>query len=225
MCGRFTLTSSEQGLAEVFKIQDVLDLNPRYNIAPTQSVVTVLHHPETQKRMFNLLRWGLIPSWSKDPNIATKLINARSETVAEKPSFRSAFKKRRCLIVASGFYEWQHREGKKQPFYFQLEDKQPFGFAGLWEHWLSPDGEEIDTCTILTTSANELMAPVHDRMPVILKPEDYDLWLDPQVQDPKMLQPLLQPFPTEAMTSHPVSTIVNSPRNDTPECVVPVGLA
>ncbi|BAZ13006.1 hypothetical protein NIES4071_48400 [Calothrix sp. NIES-4071] len=222
MCGRFTLIQAAEVLQDSFNIESVPSLQPRYNIAPTQEVVTVLYDTDNDLRVANSLRWGLIPSWSKDPSIASKLINARSETVAEKPSFRSAFKKRRCLIVADGFYEWQRTEGKKQPFRFQLQEKQPFGFAGLWEQWQSPDGEEIDTCTILTTAANDLMAPIHDRMPVILKPEDYDLWLDPQMQDPKMLQPLLQPFSTEAMTAYPVSTIVNSPRNNTPECIVPV---
>jgi putative SOS response-associated peptidase YedK len=223
MCGRFTLIQTAEAIQDTFDIGNAPDLQPRYNIAPTQEVVTVLHDTDNDLRVAKLLRWGLIPSWSKDPSIATKLINARSETVAEKPSFRSAFKKRRCLIVADGFYEWQRTEGKKQPFRFQLQDKQPFGFAGLWEQWQSPSGEEIDTCTILTTAANELMAPIHDRMPVILKPEDYDLWLDPQAQDPKMLQPLLQPFSTEAMTAYPVSTIVNSPKNNTPECVASIG--
>ncbi|RUT05600.1 DUF159 family protein [Dulcicalothrix desertica PCC 7102] len=222
MCGRFTLTRLEEKLAEVFDIPNIPDFKPQYNVAPTQTVMTVLHHPE-HHHVFQLLHWGLIPSWSKDPSIASKLINARSETVAEKPSFRSAFKKRRCLVIADGFYEWQRTEGKKQPYYFQLQDSQPFGFAGLWEQWHSNEGEQIDTCTILTTSANSLMAPIHDRMPVILKPEDYDLWLDVQVQDPKMLQPLLQPYSTEAMTAYPVSTIVNSPKNNTPECVAPVG--
>jgi putative SOS response-associated peptidase YedK len=223
MCGRFTLIQTAEAIQDTFDIGNAPDLQPRYNIAPTQEVVTVLHDTDNDLRVAKLLRWGLIPSWSKDPSIATKLINARSETVAEKPSFRSAFKKRRCLIVADGFYEWQRTEGKKQPFRFQLQDKQPFGFAGLWEQWQSPSGEEIHTCTILTTAANELMAPIHDRMPVILKPEDYDLWLDPQAQDPKMLQPLLQPFSTEAMTAYPVSTIVNSPKNNTPECVASIG--
>jgi putative SOS response-associated peptidase YedK len=223
MCGRFTLIQTAEAIQDTFDIGNAPDLQPRYNIAPTQEVVTVLHDTDNDLRVAKLLRWGLIPSWSKDPSIATKLINARSETVAEKPSFRSAFKKRRCLIVADGFYEWLRTEGKKQPFRFQLQDKQPFGFAGLWEQWQSPSGEEIHTCTILTTAANELMAPIHDRMPVILKPEDYDLWLDPQAQDPKMLQPLLQPFSTEAMTAYPVSTIVNSPKNNTPECVASIG--
>jgi putative SOS response-associated peptidase YedK len=221
MCGRFTLTRLEHKLADVFDIQDVPEWQAQFNVAPTQTVITVLHHSE-HNRVFELLHWGLIPSWSKDPSIASKLINARSETVAEKPSFRSAFKKRRCLIIADGFYEWQRTEGKKQPFYFQVQGKQPFGFAGLWEEWHSSEGEQINTCTILTTSANSLMAPVHDRMPVILKPEDYNLWLDPQVQDSRKVQPLLQPFPAEAMTAYPVSTIVNSPKNNKPECIAPV---
>jgi putative SOS response-associated peptidase YedK len=165
-----------------------------------------------------MLRWGLIPSWAKDPAMGAKLINARAETVAEKPSFRSAFRHRRCLVVADGFYEWQKQEGKKQPFYFRLQDGQPFAFAGLWESWKDPNGEVVDSCTILTTEANQLMQPIHDRMPVILASQDYDLWLDPTVQS-EQLQNLLQPFPSEAMVSYPVSTKVNKPTNDTPELV------
>jgi putative SOS response-associated peptidase YedK len=185
-------------------------------------VVTVLHNPEVNQRELQQLRWGLIPSWAKDSSIGSKLINARSETVAEKPSFRSAFKHRRCLVVADGFYEWQKQQGTKQPFYFRLRDEQPFGFAGLWEKWSSPTQEEIISCTILTTTANELLQSIHDRMPVILDPKDYDLWLDPEVQTPQPLQSLLSPYPAAAMTGYPVSKLVNSPKHNSPECIMPV---
>lgn len=218
MCGRFTLTQPE-AIASTFAIDNVLELEPRYNIAPAQLVSTVLQTAENNTRQLQLLRWGLVPSWAKDPAIGSKMINARSETVAEKPSFRSAFRNRRCLIIADGFYEWQRQERKKQPFYFRLQNHQPFAFAGLWEHWQSPDGEEIETCTILTTEANELMSSIHNRMPVILSPQDYDLWLDPTVKKPEQLQQLLNPYSSEAMTSYPVSTLVNKPTNNTPECV------
>lgn len=222
MCGRFTLTQSAEALAAVFHVQQRLDLEAQYNIAPTQNVVTLLHNAETNKPEFHKFRWGLIPSWAKDPTISTKLINARAETIAEKPSFRSAFKQRRCLVVADGFYEWQRHQGKKQPFYFQLGDEQPFGFAGLWEKWTNPDGEEISSCTIVTTAANELLQPIHDRMPVILSPQDYDLWLDPQQQKPQALQHLLSPYPASEMTAYPVSTLVNSAKHNSAECIIPL---
>jgi putative SOS response-associated peptidase YedK len=222
MCGRYTLSQSAEAIAKSFEIQDVASLKPQYNIAPTQLVLAVLQNQESHKRLLQRFRWGLIPSWAKDASIGAKLINARAETVAEKPSFRAAFKRRRCLVVADGFYEWQRQEGKKQPYYFHLQERQPFAFAGLWEHWQTPEGEEIASCTILTTNANELMQPIHDRMAVILQPKDYDLWLDVQVQDPEMLKPLLQPFPADVMTAYPVSTVVNNARNNTPECIVPL---
>ncbi|MBD2346547.1 SOS response-associated peptidase [Anabaena subtropica] len=222
MCGRFTLTQSAEALAEFFHVQQLLDLEAQYNIAPTQTVVTLLHNPENNKRELRKLHWGLIPSWAKDRAIASKLINARAETVAEKPSFRSAFKQRRCLVVADGFYEWQKQKSKKQPFYFRLQDGQPFGFAGLWEKWKAPGSEEITSCTIVTTVANELLQPIHDRMPVILAPQDYDLWLDPQEQKLQALQHLLSPYPAAAMTSYPVSILVNSPKHNSPECIIPV---
>ncbi|MBE9053205.1 SOS response-associated peptidase [Nostocales cyanobacterium LEGE 11386] len=221
MCGRFTLNQSAAALGEFFHIQQIPDLAAQYNIAPTQRVATVLHNPESGKREFQQLRWGLIPSWAKDPSMGAKLINARAETVAEKPAFRSAFKHRRCLVLADGFYEWQRQNGKKQPFYFHLSDGQPFGFAGLWERWRTED-EEITSCTILTTAANELLQPIHDRMPVILAPQDYDLWLNPQIQTPEPLQQLLCPYPAQAMTAYPVSTWVNKPQHDSPECIVPL---
>ncbi|RCJ35345.1 hypothetical protein A6770_16095 [Nostoc minutum NIES-26] len=222
MCGRFTLNQSAAALAEIFEVQSVPDLAAQYNIAPTQMVGTVLHNPQSDKREFQYLRWGLIPSWAKDPEMGAKLINARAETVAEKPAFRSAFKHRRCLVVADGFYEWQRQQGKKQPFYFRLQDGQPFGFAGLWERWRSPQGEEIVSCTILTTAANKLLQPIHERMPVIIAPQDYNLWLDTQVQTPEALQQLLSPYAAEAMTAYPVSTLVNKSQHNSPECIIPL---
>ncbi|MEB3180562.1 MAG: SOS response-associated peptidase [Nostocaceae cyanobacterium] len=222
MCGRFTLTKSGWAIAQAFNLEEVPQIEPQYNIAPTQQIAAILYNSESQNRQFQELRWGLIPSWAKDKSIGYKLINARAETVAEKPSFRSAFKQRRCLIVADGFYEWQKQENhkhQKQPYYFRVADGQPFAFAGLWEKWQSPDGEEITSGTILTTEANELMQSIHERMPVILNTQDYDLWLDPQVKTFQELQPVLHPYPAESMTSYPVSTLVNSPKKNSPECV------
>lgn len=223
MCGRFTLTQSAETIAEAFQLDQVPKFVPGYNIAPTQPVPAI-QADQQGERSFNYLYWGLIPSWSKDPSIGAKMINARAETVTEKPSFRTAFKRRRCLIVADGFYEWQRTGGKKQPYYFQLNDHQVFGFAGLWEHWHSPEGDELQSCTILTTEANAAMRSIHDRMPVILQPQDYDLWLDPTVQTSERLLPLLQPYPAE-MQHYPVSTQVNSPQNDSPDCIVPLEAA
>jgi putative SOS response-associated peptidase YedK len=220
MCGRFTLSLSTEALAEFFGVEEVPNLDARFNIAPTQNVVAVLEDQHSAHRYIHHLRWGLIPAWAKDANMGAKLINARAETVAQKPAFRSAFKHRRCLIVADGFYEWQKQGSKKQPFYFRLQNGEPFAFAGLWEKWRNSAGEEIDSCTILTTSANELMQPIHDRMPVILSPEEYNLWLDQQVQTPEPLQPLLRPYPASTMTSYPVSTWVNNARHDDPKCIV-----
>lgn len=217
MCGRFTLSQPVEAIASIFQLSEIPKLEPRYNIAPTQLVPT-LHKSERDERQFQMLRWGLIPSWAKDPAIGNKLINARAETVAEKPSFRSAFRHRRCLVIADGFYEWRRQDGKKQPFYFRLHDGQPFAFAGLWEHWQDSMGEVIDSCTIITTEANEILQPIHDRMPVILNPKDYDLWLDP-VEKPEQLQQLLQSYSSTEMTSYPVSTKVNKPTNDTPELI------
>ena len=229
MCGRFTLSQSESAIAEAFELSEVPTLEPQYNIAPTQLVPTVVRSkvsaqsPEqSNRRQFQSLRWGLIASWAKDPAIGARLINARSETVTEKPSFRAAFRQRRCLVLADGFYEWQRQERKKQPFYFRLQDGQTFAFAGLWERWKAPNGEAIESCTILTTEANELLRPIHDRMPVILDPKDYELWLDPEVQKPEPLQQLLRPYRSEAMTTYPVSTQVNNPINNSPDCITEI---
>jgi len=221
MCGRYTQSKSAEMIAKAFQIDNVSDIKPRYNIAPTQSVLTVLQPSASANRQGKMLHWGLIPSWAKDRKMASKLINARAETVAEKPAFRSAFRKRRCLVVADGFYEWQQQENKKQkqPFYFRLSDGEPFAFAGLWEHWQDATGEEIESCTVLTTEANDLMRPIHNRMPVILEPKNYDLWLDSEATKLELLQPLLHPYPTEEMTAYPVSTVVNKPVNDSAECI------
>jgi putative SOS response-associated peptidase YedK len=226
MCGRFTLTTSIPVLAEWFLFPEAAPQPPRYNIAPTQAVAAVRvpaaggESGGKGPRELCFLRWGLVPSWADDPAIGNRLINARAETAAEKPSFRSAFRHRRCLIPADGFYEWQKLTGRKQPYYFHMRDGRPFAFAGLWEHWQDGD-QTLETCTILTTAANDVLRPVHERMPVILGPEDYDRWLDPAVRQPELLQPLLRPFPAEAMAAYPVSMVVNNPRNDTPKCVEP----
>ena len=220
MCGRFSQSQSAQTIAQVFQVA-VPPLTPRYNIAPTQSVATVLQHPEDQGRQFKMLHWGLIPSWAKDSKMGARLINARAETVAEKPSFRSAFRHRRCLVLADGFYEWQQQENQKQkqPYYFRLKDGCPFAFAGLWERWQPADGEAIESCTLLTTEANELMRPIHNRMPVILDPKNYDLWLNPEMKQWESLEALLCPYPPEEMTAYPVNKVVNKPVNDSVECI------
>lgn len=195
-------------------------LKARYNIAPSQVVVAVRRFE--RDRVLSGLKWGLVPSWAKDVAIGNRMINARAESIAEKPSFRSAFKSRRCIIPASGFYEWQRTTDKsaKQPFYFKLKDKPVFGFAGLWEQRVdAATNDVLETCTIITTEANETLAPVHDRMPVILKSEDYELWLDDKVKDAAQLEKLLKPFPADEMTAHAVSRQVNSPTFDAPELI------
>jgi putative SOS response-associated peptidase YedK len=223
MCGRYTLRVSPAEMAEIFEALETIEWSPRYNIAPTQTVAAVRPAGEGSERELALLKWGLIPSWAKDPKIGSSLINARSETVAAKPAFRSAVKKRRCLIPVDGFYEWQAVPGQKakQPFFIGVRDARVFAFAGLWEHWTTPEGTPLETCTIITTEANELMKTVHTRMPVILDKTDYDRWLDCDGHDPQEVLPLLRPFPAEQMQLVPVSTLVNSPRNDRPECVAP----
>ncbi len=221
MCGRFTETAKPKQIEKEFsvKISDEKLFKPRYNIAPTQIISAVFEKDKT--RIISGLKWGLIPHWSKDDSFASKLINARSETLAEKPSFRDAFKHKRCIIPASGFYEWDKKSsGVKQPYYFYLKDKDVFGFAGLWEEWLDKEtGELIETCTIITTEANEVLEPVHDRMPVILNTANYDEWLDEKESDTEKLKKLLVPFQASEMTSRAVSRDVNSPANDSPELI------
>lgn len=220
MCGRFTLLTPAETLAEQFHLPDVPSLTPRYNVAPTQPVAAVRQSPGNGERELALLRWGLIPSWAKDADIGARMINARSETVAQKPAFRAAFRQRRCLVLADGFYEWQRLARGKQPFYIRLRDGSPFAFAGLWEHWAGPDGA-VESCTLLTTEPNDLIRSLHNRMPVILAPEDYDLWLDPGVREVELLHPLLRPHPPEDMIAYPVGLWVNNPKNDGPQCIEP----
>jgi len=222
MCGRFTLFEADKVLSKEFGVSGVPLLSPRYNIAPSQAVAAVRASPAGAGRELALLRWGLIPSWSKDPAIGNRLINARAETVREKPSFRNAFRRHRCLIPASGFYEWLRQERGKQPYYVRMRDARIFAFAGLWDRWESPEKGVIETCTILTTSANAVLAPIHDRMPVILPPGKYDRWLDPALKDPDSLAPLLVPFPPEEMLTFPVSPRVNAPTVDDERCIAPL---
>ena len=220
MCGRFTLTSLPKVVAQLFDLPAVPELDPRYNIAPTQGVAVV--RAGSDGRRLDLLRWGLIPSWVKDVKQAPTLVNARVDTLQEKPSFRGAFRSRRCLIPADGFYEWKTIGGKKQPMYFTMNDGAPFALVGLWERWEGPDGTVIESCTTLTTEPNEVVSPIHDRMPVILPPEAYALWLDPRVTEPQRLVPLLGSYPAEAMRVHAVSPQVNSASAEGPACIEPV---
>jgi putative SOS response-associated peptidase YedK len=219
MCGRFTLFEPDKVLAKEFGVSDFPSRSPRYNIAPTQPIATVRAVPAGSGRELALLRWGLIPSWSKDPAIGNRLINARAETAQKKPSFCNAFKRHRCLIPANGFYEWQRLERRKQPYFVGMRDERLFAFAGLWDQWESPDKGVIESCTILTTSENAVLAPIHDRMPVILPPGEYDRWLDPSLKDTNSLTSLLVPFPPEEMLAIPVSPRVNAPSNDDEGCI------
>jgi putative SOS response-associated peptidase YedK len=222
MCGRFTVRSNPKKIAEEFDLADVPVFEPRYNIAPTQQVAVVRFDPHAGTRGLDRLRWGLVPFWADDPTIGNQMINARSESAADKPAFKHSFRAKRCLVVADGFYEWQKRNGSKQPYLIHLKDDRPFAFAGLWDKW-KKNGEPIESCTILTTDANELVAPLHDRMPVIIPRSAYELWLDPKVNDPEMLRPLLVPYPASEMDAYPVSKVVNSPRNEVAEGVERVG--
>src|SRR5579862_2523354 len=224
MCGRFRLSRRKQVIAERFDTISDDDWTPRYNIAPTQPIPVVRQHPAEPTRHLSKMRWGLIPSWSKDDAQAAKMINARSETAATLPAFQDAFRFRRCLIPADGFYEWQGRGTNKQPFCFEVNEGELFAFAGLWDGWKAANGQWIRSCTILTTTANAVCSAVHDRMPVILDPADYDLWLDPGMHDPAMIAALLKPFNANAMRSYAVSHRVNSVGNDDAECAKPATL-
>jgi len=223
MCGRFTLTADPDELREVFSWITFPEKQfaPRYNIAPTQPIAVVTNTGENKLDFFT---WGLIPFWAKDPSIGSRMINARSETLAEKPSFKNAFKRRRCLILADGFYEWQKIPGEKakQPIYIRMKESEPFTFAGLWEDWHSTDGSQILSATIITTSPNKLIEPIHNRMPVILPESAYRQWLAPGEADPQKLGALLRPFDADRMEAYPVSQMVNNPRNEDPRLIQPM---
>lgn len=221
MCGRYTLTRGQREVAERFSVQESLpiEFEPRYNIAPTQTVPVIVSEGE---RWLQNFRWGLIPFWAKDASIGARMINARAETLSEKPAFRKLFEKRRCLVPSDGFYEWAKTGHGKIPVRIQMATKDLFCFAGLWDCWRSPDGAELRSFTIITTAANELLRPVHDRMPVILQERDFDLWLNPTEKRKESLQPLMRSFGSEEMVYYSVSTLVNSPRNDDPKCTEPV---
>jgi len=222
MCGRFTLTATPEQLQQAIPGLNLpsAGMSPRYNIAPSQPVAVV---PNDGQRKLDYYVWGLIPSWAKDPSIGSQMINARGETLAEKPSFRTAFRRRRCLILADGFFEWKQTPGSKTkiPMYIRLKSGQPFAFAGLWENWNSPDGSNILSCTIITTTPNALLEPIHNRMPVILPASTYANWLEPDEQDPNTLEALIRPYPPEAMSAYPVSTLVNRPENDVAAVIQP----
>lgn len=220
MCGRYVLTANPQAIQQAFDLDGVPDeMQARYNIAPSQPVAVIAND---DPKALTFFRWGLIPSWAKDPSIGNRMINARAETLAEKPSFRSAYKRRRCLIPANGFYEWTKRDKSKVPMFVHLHKQTLFAFAGLWESWHDPDGGEIRTCTIITTEPNALIKPLHHRMAVILPKSDYDLWLSSDELGDDVLKPLLRPYMADQMDVYEVSTLVNNVANDSPECITRV---
>lgn len=221
MCGRFSLIASGAEVAAHYDLATVPKLAPRYNIAPTQPVAAVRLANDSTERELTYFQWGLVPSWSKDPSVGSRMINARSETAADKPSFRSAFKRRRCLIPTSGFYEWQKSNGGKQPMYIHPSIGDLMSFAGLWEYWQSPDGSELETCTILTTGPNEMMESIHNRMPTIIEPADYTMWLDLETPADQLMH-LLRPIESDFLDAYPVSTAVNNPRNEGETCIAPL---
>jgi putative SOS response-associated peptidase YedK len=219
MCGRYRLTAKERYLREHFGLDEGLEWEPRWNIAPTQQVATIRQHPAEPVRIFGLMRWGLVPYWAKDQSFGMKTINAMAETAADKPAFRDSLKRRRCLIPADGFYEWKRIGAKeKQPYNIGLASGSVFAFAGLWDRWRDPNNSILESCTILTTRPNALVADVHDRMPAILREEDYECWLDPGMTDAQTVLDCLKPFDARLMKKHPVSPRVNRPENDDEEC-------
>jgi putative SOS response-associated peptidase YedK len=222
MCGRYTLSTPTDLLRELYELESAVELQPRFNIAPTQNAPVIRLDGDRQVRHLDLLRWGLIPFWAKDLSIGHRMINARAETVAEKPAYRVSFRKRRCLVIADGFYEWQATGGPKQPYFFHRGDGEPFLMAGLWDRWEKGEGSPVESFTILTTDANEIVAPIHQRMPVVLDEASYENWLDPGLDDTELLSRLLVPAPTRLFVSVPVSTYVNSPANEGPRCVEPL---
>ncbi|HWW15186.1 MAG TPA: SOS response-associated peptidase [Candidatus Dormibacteraeota bacterium] len=224
MCGRYRLSRRKQIIEEHFDTQSDNDWIPRYNIAPTQPVPVIRQNPKEPCRELSLMRWGLIPSWAKDSSIAAQTINARSETAAMKPAFRDPLKLRRCLIPADGFYEWQRTGKAKQPYCFEVNEGELFAFAGLWDRWKDPSGQWIKSCSILTTTPNAVTSSIHDRMPVILDPADYDLWLDPGMTNVEAASEMLKPPDAQIMRCYPVSNRVNHVANDDAECSTPVEL-
>lgn len=221
MCGRFALTASPEAIQAAFPGYEVpRQLAPRYNIAPTQPVAVISN---TGSQAVDVFVWGLIPSWAQDPSIGNRMINARAESLAEKPAYRNAYRRRRCLVLTDGFYEWRKEPGQKAktPMYIHLKSGGVFAFAGLWEVWNSPLGDPVYSCTVITTGPNTLMQPIHDRMPVILAPADYDRWLAPEERRPEQLADLLKPYPVEDMEAFAVSPLVNSPVNDSAQCIEP----
>ena len=225
MCARFTLILGPEGLKMVFEgFEFPVSLLPRYNIAPGQDILVLPNDGKDRARYF---RWGLHPSWATDPKVGNRMINARAETLEKRPSFRTAFERRRCLIPADGFYEWREEPGggPKRPIYIRMKSARPFAIAGLWETYRRGDGDVLNTCVIITTEPNDLLKKIHDRMPAILEPKAFDEWLDPSSHLPERLRRLLKPFPSEGMAAHPVSRTVNDFRNDNPECVAPLNSA
>lgn len=219
MCGRFVLCSPTRTLIEEFRIdKTILEYIPSYNIVPTQKIVIV---KTDATRILTQCKWGFIPSWAKDPNISHSMINARAETIADKPAFRDAFKKQRCLVVADGFFEWK-KGNNKIPVYIRLKSGKPLGFAGLYSLWKSPEGHEICTCSIITTESNEIVSSIHDRMPAIISNEDYDVWLDPNRFDKNNLLSLLRPYDSSEMEWYTVSKKVNAPSYNKPDNIVPL---
>jgi len=226
MCGRYVLTAPLEAIRRVFGVDPDIEIPARYNAAPTQDMPVVRRRAGEDeadaadgRRELVLLRWGLIPHWADDPAIGNRLINARAESVAVKPAFRESFRRRRCLVVADGFYEWKKEGGRKQPYLIRLKSGDPFGFAGLWSVWRGAEGERLETFTIITTEPNALCARLHNRMPAIVGPEDQDLWLDPDAGD---AMPLLRPYASDAMEAFPVGSRVGNPRNDDPRLVEPL---
>jgi len=226
MCGRYRLSRRKQVVEEYFEAASgEEEWAPRYNIAPTQPVPVICQNPREPRRELSLVRWGLIPSWAKDSSAAARMINARSETTATKPAFRDALKSRRCLVPADGFYEWQRIGRTKQPYCFEVDDGQLFAFAGMWDRWKDASGNAVETCSILTTTPNAVTASVHDRMPVILDPDGYDLWLDPGMKDVSGASELLKPYDARLMRCYPISARINHTVNDDEDCSAPVELA
>jgi len=217
MCGRYTITSAPEAIRALFRYPEQPNFPSRYNVAPTQPIPIV--RLAEGKRQFALVRWGLLPSWVKDPKTFTLLINARGESVIDKPAFRAAMKRRRCLIPADGFYEWKAVAGRKQPYFVRLKSGAPMAFAGLWETWTGPNGEELETAAIVTTNANRALAPIHERMPVILAPEAFDLWLNCADVDATTAAALIAPAPENLLEAYEVSTAVNRTANDNPKLV------